>query len=119
MEDLSLTTVLMHSLPKRSHKFSNNLDSNKRTNNTKEMFADHLQMVYLDASIGEIKMVLTSKHQLKDKENVALVMLWLLFQFLKLESESNPIIKTNHSYQLVVLWDVQDTIKDAMEDTPI
>jgi len=51
----------------------------------------------------------------KNKENVDLAMLLLVFLSWNLELESNLIIKNNLSYLQVELLDVLDITKDVME----
>jgi hypothetical protein len=83
----------------------------------KVQFVDPLILISLDVTIGETLKELITIPLSKNKENVVLVMLLLLFLLWKLESESNPKCKNNLSFQVVELLDVLDTIKDVMEVT--
>lgn len=80
----------------------------------KDQFVDPLILKFLDVMIGEILMELITTPLLKNKENVDLAMLFLLFQSWKLESELNLKCKNNLSFQVVELQDVLDIIKDVM-----
>jgi len=100
-------------------KFSKMLDSNKKIKSTLVKFAENPKTESPDVSIGETRMEYHMKPPSKDKENVDLVMLLLLFQLWNLESELNPTTDISHFCLQVDLWDVPDIIKDAMEDTLI
>jgi hypothetical protein len=80
----------------------------------KDQFADPLILKFLDVMIGETLMELITIPLLKNKENVVLAMLFLLFQSWKLESELNLKCKNNLSFQVVELLGVLDIIKDVM-----
>jgi hypothetical protein len=83
----------------------------------KVQFVGPLILISLDVTIGETLKELITIPLSKNKENVVLAMLLLLFLLWKLESESNPKCKNNLSFQVVELLDVLDTIKDVMEVT--